>query len=94
MAINRDYRWGGGGVTLMKRYTIEKLYIKTQAPDPVSDILTNILRESPKDLVAVMRAGCTIDTSVSNGVIKISTRYPVSILKDEKGNVLDIIEKK
>lgn len=78
----------------MKRYTIEKIYFKTKATDPVADMLTNILRDAPKELIAIMRAGITIDTSLRNGAVKISTRYPISILKDDKGNILDIIESK
>lgn len=78
----------------MKRIQLEKIYLRTKADDPVRDLMINILRDAPEELVIAMKWGCVIDTVIVNGILKVSTRYPISILKDDKGRVLDVYQKK
>lgn len=78
----------------MKKLYLEKIYLKTTVDDPVRDLMLNILRDAPEELVIAMKWGCVIDTVVENGILKVGTRFPISILKDAKGNVIDVYEKK
>lgn len=81
----------------MNHLIVEKLYIKTDATDAIQDIMINIMRDMPIDLRICLIAGCQIDTeliSSSNGnkTLRIRTRYPISILKDDKGNPISVVE--
>lgn len=72
----------------------EKDYIQMIKDNPLQDITDNILREISDDLRICMMAGVKIDTTFENGKIIIKTHYPVSILRDEKGNVISVLQKK
>lgn len=82
----------------MQKLFVKKEYIKTDLKNPMDDIVSNVLRDIHPDLKIAMMAGCQIDTNIveeKDGMkIIIKTRYPISILKDEKGNVYDVREKR
>lgn len=82
----------------MQKLFLKKDYIKTDLKNPIDDIVANMIRDIHPDMQIAMRAGCAIETNIvneSDGVkIIIKTKYPISILKDEKGNVYDVKEKR
>ena len=77
----------------MKRFEMEKIYIKTDAPDPVADILANVMRDAPEVLKIAMVAGCKIETILEGDKLIIRTIHPISILRNLDGRVVSVIEK-
>lgn len=83
----------------MEVLTVKKEFINTS-----NDLLTTIMQNindsinGNKELLACIVAGCGINTSIekdgNNYNFVVKTKNKVSILKDEKGNVYSIIEKK
>ncbi len=64
------------------------------AGKPVMDEITkNLIAALTDDMRACMLAGCAIDTIIVKNTITLRTRYPVSILKDSKGKIIDVYEK-
>lgn len=81
----------------MQIYTVKKDYIKT-SPNPMDDIVANIMRDIPEDLRIAMRVGCQIETTFlhePDGIkILVRTKNPISILKSPDGHIIDVYEKK
>lgn len=78
----------------MKHFEMEVPYIKS-SNDIVQDMMCNIMRNATPDLNAILRAGCKMETIIDNRqIVIIRTYFPISILKDQHGNIIDIIEKK
>lgn len=82
----------------MQKLTVKKEFINTS-----SDLLTTIMQNindsinGNPELLACIMAGCAIDTSIEkdgeNYKFVVKTKNKVSILKDLKNNVINIIEK-
>lgn len=57
-------------------------------------ITEKILSGASKDFIACFISGCTMDIKMEGNTFKLSTRYPVSLLKFPNGDILSVIEKK
>lgn len=82
----------------MNRIEVSKEYKNENSSTfDVSNFIKKINENLTEDMRACIAAGCAIDTIVKahGGTmqIKIVTRYPVSILKDSRGRIIDIYQK-
>lgn len=78
----------------MQKLFIIKEYKHTDATDPVQDFVNNVMTGLPDDLRIAILAGCKIDATFEGTKMTIKTHYPISILKDQKGRVIDVYEKR
>lgn len=79
----------------MYRISVTKADVISQPnPDLVQTMIADLMANGPEDFKIAMAAGCSIDFKYENEKVIFHTRYPISILKDDKGNVLSVIEKR
>lgn len=78
----------------MEYYTIKKEYQKVEGADMLDELTKNVVQSLTPDLRACMLAGCPLDLIMEEGTLILRTHWPVSILKDEKGRIIDIYQKK
>lgn len=79
------------------RIKVKGKYKRYKDLDPLQEVTQNIIRNITPDLRVAIGAGCKIETTFEQGEhidtkIIISTVNPVSILKNEKGQVVHVVE--
>lgn len=80
----------------MDHVTVTKEYIQVK-DNPMENLSENLIRSMPEDMKICMMAHVPIDCTVESSedgksmIFKAKTKYPVSILKDKDGRVLDIL---
>jgi hypothetical protein len=78
----------------MKRFEMEVPYIKA-SNDLIQDMFANVMRHATPELEAILKAGCQMETIIEDREkVIVRTVFPVSILKDDKGNIISLIEKR
>ena len=72
----------------------EELKKVDESQDLLETITNKIFSNASKDFIACFVAGCTMDIKMEDNKFKLSTRYPVSILKHPNGDILSVVEKR
>lgn len=72
----------------------EELKKVDESANLLDTIRDKVFSGASKEFIACFVAGCTMDIKMEDNKFKLSTRYPVSILKMPNGDILSVVEKR
>lgn len=80
--------------TSMEFFISKKDLQKVEDNNLVDTLRDRVLAGASKDFIACFVSGCTMDIKMDDDKFKMSTRYPIYLLKHPNGDILSVVEKK